>query len=226
MTGADAPWYFGSTADYPLLSFDGQQPLTQFDVAGLVATPGNTQTTLTWIAEPGDSVTGWEFTYKTQAAGSWTSWADVPSSVKGTRSHVVGSLVNGTTYLFKVRAKGSGGIIGTESMVALAVPGAAVPVTDFDSNDNNLIEISTLAQLHAMRFDPDGDGIPSDSVANKLLYHNAFKTSQVGPFCDACVGYELMNDLDFNTGEVTRSDDTYYNGGSGCLLYTSPSPRD
>ena len=130
---------------------------------------------------------------------------------------MVGSLVNGTTYLFKVRAKGSGGIIGTESMVALAVPGAAVPATDFDSNDNNLIEISTLAQLHAMRFDPDGDGIPSDSVANKLLYHNAFKTSQVGPFCDACVGYELMNDLDFNTGEVTRSDDTYYNGGSGWL---------
>ena len=38
VTGADAPWYFGSTADYPLLSFDGQQPITQFDITCLLYT--------------------------------------------------------------------------------------------------------------------------------------------------------------------------------------------
>ena len=32
-----------------------------------------------------------------------------------------------------------------------------------------------------------------------MRYYEAFKTSRAGFFCTACAGYELMNDLDFDT---------------------------
>ena len=37
-------------------------------------------------------------------------------------------------------------------------PVFTVEVTDYDSDDDGLIEVSTLAQLNAIRWDPDGDG--------------------------------------------------------------------
>ena len=73
---------------------------------------------------------------------------------------------------------------GTESAEAIATPGATVPVVDFDSNNNNLIDITTLAQLNAVRYDLDGNGIPSGTFEEKNTYYNAFKTSHVGFFCD------------------------------------------
>ena len=92
--------------------------------------------------------------------------------------------------------------------------------TDYDTDDNGLIEITTLAQLMAMDSDPDGNGIPQqlswwggDEVAT---YNDVFpgrKTSTPGVNgCPAagCTGYELMNDLDFDTnddGQVNNDDD-------------------
>ena len=37
-------------------------------------------------------------------------------------------------------------------------PDAAANTTDYDTDDDNLIEISNLAQLNAMRWDLDGEG--------------------------------------------------------------------
>ena len=225
VTGADAPWGFGTNTQYPFLTIGGHQADKQYaTAASIIATPGNAQATLTWKGKNTFATTGWQFTYKTQVGGTWSAWADVPSSTASTTSHTVASLTNGTTYLFKVRAVG-----GAESAVAVAVPGTGIPATDFDSNDNNLIEITTLAQLHAMRYDLDGDGVPDNgtSIANVLLYYTAFRTSHVGFFCDACAGYELMNELDFDTDDdgstwtevnsvpTGDSDDTYNNSGSG-----------
>ena len=215
----DSPWDFGSTSEYPVLTFGGHLSQTQrsgdLAVHAFSATPGDTRVTLAWDSRSILGITGWEFDYKVHDAGSWTGWADVPSSTARTSTHTVESLTNGTTYLFKVRAKGTGVTRGTESREALVTPGAGISIIDFDSNDNNRIEITTLEQLNAMRYDLDGDGIPSGTVVNMVAYYDAFKTSRAGLFCTACAGYELMNDLDFNTGGTTRDDDTYHNSGSG-----------
>ena len=64
---------------------------------------------------------------------------------------------------------------------------------DYDSDGDGLVEIHTLAQLDAMRYDLNGDGIADRAVGDAIL-GSAFG----GPSCvGACTGYELMADLDF-----------------------------
>ena len=114
---------------------------------------------------------------------------------------------------------------------------------DYDTDSDGLIEITTLAQLDAIRLDLDGDGRPATRI---LDYLSAFPVGDVGsdaemgaagrmgcaydddndPATDpaqACIGYELMENLDFDTNDsgathaagVGDSGDDYYNGGVG-----------
>ena len=92
----------------------------------------------------------------------------------------------------------------------------AMPV--YDTDHDGLIEITTLAQLDAMRHDPDGDGIPVDTGAT--TYARAFPNAGARLTCGAdsgCAGYELTVDLDFDTDEDGQvdADDTYWNNGAG-----------
>ena len=85
---------------------------------------------------------------------------------------------------------------------------------DFDLDDDGLIEISNLEQLNALRWDLDGDGASSDS-----RYALAFPqgASDMGCPSDGCIGYELINHLDFDTnrsGEADAGDD-YWNNRQG-----------
>ena len=107
---------------------------------------------------------------------------------------------------------------------------------DYDTDSDGLIEITTLAQLDAIRLDLDGDGRPTSVLA----YRAAFPVGDVGsdaemgdagrmgcshsePVVRTCLGYELMGDLDFDTdgdgsthtAGVGDSGDDYYNGGAG-----------
>ena len=102
--------------------------------------------------------------------------------------------------------------------------------TDYDTDSDGLIEITTLAQLDAIRLDLDGDGRPTSVHA----YRAAFPVGDVGsdaemgdagrmgcshsaPVVRTCLGYELMGDLDFDTddsGSANAADD-YWNGGAG-----------
>ena len=90
---------------------------------------------------------------------------------------------------------------------------------DYDADDDGLIEVGTLAHLHAMRFDLDGDGL-ADEPANWSQYHDhaAFVEGSWDMGCPAgCSGYELTADLDFDTdgdGDVDSGDD-YWNNGRG-----------
>ena len=94
--------------------------------------------------------------------------------------------------------------------------------TDYDTDGDNLIEVSTLDQLNAIRWDLDGNGAPD--VANANDYALAFPNAATGMGCAAtCTGYELAANLNFNTdtssdsggAAVIDADDDYYNGGSG-----------
>ena len=68
--------------------------------------------------------------------------------------------------------------------------------TNYDANGNNLIDITTIAQLNAIRWDPDGNGVPDPANAN--AYGTAFAGRTAGMGCDpACNGYELRANLTF-----------------------------
>ena len=89
--------------------------------------------------------------------------------------------------------------------------------TDYDADNDQLIEISGLAQLNAMRWDVDGNG--AVAAGNAAAYAAAFPGAAAGMGCpdggdgdqlsDGCRGYELTADLDFDTngdGAVDASD--------------------
>ena len=101
---------------------------------------------------------------------------------------------------------------------------------DYDTDDNGLIEVRTLAQLNAIRWDLNGDGAAFSLNAGP--YRNAFRNHATDMGCptstdDAddndCAGYELGNDLDFDTdgdgsthtGGAGDSGDAFHNGGAG-----------
>ena len=96
-----------------------------------------------------------------------------------------------------------GGYGGAAARLRVAVSDAQRANTDYDTDENGLIEVSTLAQLDAMRWDLDGDGAPTTGDGG--AYANAFPQRAVGMGCPAvsgtptCTGYELTQDLDFDT---------------------------
>ena len=103
---------------------------------------------------------------------------------------------------------------------------AAQTTTDYDTDDDGLIEVSSLAQLNAIRWDLNGNGAP-DSMTNAASYGTAFpnrdtaaatrmgcpETSVPADTTADCIGYELAETnagyLDFDTdgdGDVDSSD--------------------
>ena len=114
---------------------------------------------------------------------------------------------------------------------------------DHDWDDDGLIEVNRLPQLDAVRWDLNGDGSvdTGTSVADTAKYRMAFGGALAGMGClrdhdddtatlkvAGCIGYELTQDLDFDTngsgatyttssaGVVTGdAGDDYHNGGKG-----------
>ena len=99
----------------------------------------------------------------------------------------------------------------------LVAPVEVTPVgtVDYDTDDDGLVEVSTLAQLEAIRWDADGDGY-SDHGG---LLHEGFASAlaQMGCPSSGCVGYELAADLDFDTNASGDADegDEFWNSGHG-----------
>ena len=90
----------------------------------------------------------------------------------------------------------------------------------YDTDGDGLIEITTLAQLDAVRHDLDGDGVPTAGGAStyRAAFADAFPEADSQLRCVlACSGYELMADLDFDTdGDAdVDADDPYWNSGAG-----------
>lgn len=89
-------------------------------------------------------------------------------------------------------------------------------ITDADANSNGLIEVSSLAQLNAMRFQLDGAGLrlEADGELNTsgcpFVIHKGVTTQR-------CHGYELTQDLNFDTNldDVMDENDDYWNEGQG-----------
>ena len=113
-----------------------------------------------------------------------------------------------------LRAIDPGGLSAVETFSVLVTAGNR----DYDTDNDGLIEVGKLAQLDAVRYDLNGDG--QVDGATWMPYYDAFPTGALGMGCpsdDGCSGYELTEDLDFDTdddGDVD-SDDDYWNAGAG-----------
>ena len=113
-----------------------------------------------------------------------------------------------------VRATDSSGL----SVIAAVTVTVAVGTRDYDGDDDGLIAVATLAQLDAIRYDLNGDGVVDD-ISDWQSYYDAFDESSLVGCPDGCTGYELANDLDFDTNlnGVADSGDDYWNGGDGWI---------
>ena len=98
------------------------------------------------------------------------------------------------------------------------------PRWDYDADNDQLLEVNNLAQLNAIRWDLNTDGVVA--AADQANYTAAFPGAVAGMGCAqgataaACNGYELMSDLDFDTdgdGDVDAADSggLYWNSGEG-----------
>ena len=163
-------------------------PLSDYDVQHALRTSGDGVNPATW--------------------GAWLAFDHVGT---GTTATITG-LTAGSTYQVQALAKNNEG----SSPWTAAVTGVplAPAKTDYDVDGDNLIEVSTLAQLNALRHDLDGNG---DST--HADYTGAFLNAAADMGCAAtCLGYELDADLDFDThgnDDAVTIADTYWNGGAG-----------
>ena len=103
----------------------------------------------------------------------------------------------------------------------------AAPAIDYDSNNNNLIDVDSEYKLNAIRYDLNGDGLP-DAAGNYPAYAGAFPDGDLATTTpnaprmgclSTCTGYELTGNINFAAdGIAVTSTDPYPNwtpiGGS------------
>ena len=132
--------------------------------------------------------------------------------------------------------------LGTPTTAQMKV-GEAV---DYDVDNDGLIDINTLHELNAIRWDTDGDGAPDTYVASTfkylpeqtwtdhervMLYTEAFPYALDSMGCPStgCKGFELKRNLDFDTsgdGYVNKAGDAFWNDGKGWLPIAGVGIRD
>ena len=96
----------------------------------------------------------------------------------------------------------------------------AAQVMDYDSDNDNLIDIDSPHKLNAIRHDLNGDGLP-DAVGNYPAYAGAFPDGDLATTtpnaprmgCPAtCIGYELTGNINFAAdGIAVTGTDPYPN---------------
>ena len=138
-----------------------------------------------------------------------------PDRLAITRSSSIVTLTPGSPgrAVVRLRAIDPDGLSATDSFSVTVTAGSR----DYDADNDGLIDVANLAQLDAMRYDLNGNGLVDG--ATWMPYYSAFPMGALGMGCpsDGCTGYELTANLDFDTdddGDVD-SDDDYWNGGDG-----------
>ena len=160
----------------------------------------------------GSDITGYRLDWRATGATSWTTLtlAATPTSRSFT------GLTSGGAYEFRMAATNAHGA-GRFSEPLTAIASAVVA---YDSDGDGLIEIRTLAQLNAVRYDLDADGAvddgsdPGTAGTDAAIYAAAFPQAATGMGCPAsgCVGYELEASLDFDENGDGNRNDTYNTG--------------
>ncbi len=216
---AMASWYSGITTRYPDTLRDCQP--TPAQVSGLNASVTTVKltadVTLEWDDPEDPSIAKWQIRHK-KGDGAFGEWQDAVVSDTGpTRLASVGTFTGSGTRTFEVRAVNDDRIAGAAASTTLPLD------LDLDKDNDRLIDVSSLAQLDAIRYDLDGNGVPVWAPFGDYgrIYWRAFTggTKALSKPCGSrgCSGYELTNDLDFDTNAngVVDSGDAFWNGGRG-----------
>ena len=216
-----------STGTNAIITINDDDELTK--PTGVKLSVDGTKMQVDWTAVTG--ATGYKVQWNT--ADSWTgspTGTATISSGSTTTHKITSGLTADTTYYVRVLPTKSGAD-EPPSDVKSAATRAAAGTGDYDADNDGLIEIKTLAQLNAIRWDLDGDGIADDS-SNQSSYDAAFPNAEDNMGCHesavtiqsndtgnpACDGYELAANLDFDDNTTgNRTDDTYYNSGKGWI---------
>ena len=197
------------TQAIPLLATDEPTPA---QVTGLAATPGRRLLDLSWNAAVDAT------SYKVQWRDGSQEWGSTGAGagevlVSATNTRLTG-LVADTTYAVRVVSTAVRAPDGPPSAEITATPLAG---GDFDSDDDGLIEIATLAQLNAVRWDLNGDGT-ADSSADATAYATAFRYRRSDMGCPSgCQGYELGTSASSSVVLDFGRTSSYANGGAGWL---------
>ena len=115
---------------------------------------------------------------------------------------------------------------GSDGQYPMLVYGTikSAPQRDYDTDNDRLLEVNNLAQLNAIRWDLNTDGVVA--AADQANYAAAFPGAVAGMGCAdgtaaaSCNGYELKSDLDFDTdGDdgIDGDDGPHWNTGRGWL---------
>ena len=181
-------------------------------------TPGPVQLLVAWTEATG--ATGYKVQWKSGGQSYNTSDRQETVSGMSTTTYTIENLTFGTTYTVRVTATLAGGTDSTPSDEVMGTPYAI----NYDSDGDGLIDIKTLAQLNAIRWDLNGDGVVADSDTTNYnaAFPNRDTTSNVRMGCPSgtCTGYELLNNLDFDENgddQITQADATYWNSGAGWI---------
>ena len=208
----------------PTASATDEDGAPNANVGGLIGSANGTVTASYWdtttsgIADDADTnspegKTDAELQTPTSATGIYADWHDLDLTNDSTANAVDDPWTFGTGVQYPVLIWGG-----------LKAPGQ---YDDYDADDDGLIDISTLPQLDAIRYDLDGDGVLSQT--DKAKYAAAFPSAGAGMGCPTgrCNGYELQADLTFDTNGDGKVDslDSYPNwmpiGASDTAAFTS-----
>ena len=143
--------------------------------ANVTAMPGNAQVSLSWNAVTG--ATGYEFQQKTLPSGacgtgSYGNWTSA-----GTASpFVVTSLMNGTRYCFRVRAKTSS-LNGPPSAAVDATPVATAPMVVPTTTTNSAPRDTTAPTISSLTPDNGATGVAVDTDL-VLTFNEPVKTGR------------------------------------------------
>ena len=185
-------------------SFSTSPPATP---AGLIGVWSASAVTLRWSNSSDGAITKYQYQQCDSTGTVCGLWADIRSSGPTTISHNITGLSATTAYTLKLRAVNANGNSAAAST-------AGTTGTVYDTDRDGLIDINTIQKLNAVRWDLNGDGTPASGQGTN--YNAVFSSAATNLGCPGpCAGYELMQNLDFNTGNAVRTDDVYYNGGSG-----------
>ena len=147
--------------------------------AGFQVTPGNRKATLTWSDPDDNTISKWQYSYKTTEG--YGSWIDMPGSGADTVRHVVSMLANDTLHTFRIRAVNNVGD-GAESDEVSATPVASVP-----RKPTGLAALTGDGQITLQWTDP------ADATIQKWQY--AYKTTG---------DYENWTDMSGSGATTTR----------------------
>ena len=154
---------------------------------------------------------------------NWSSSAGSQSAVGKTTAELQNP--TGYTGIYAAWNANLDGVAGNDDpwdfKGASAYPALIYHHTDYDADEDNLIEISNLAQLNAIRWNLNGRGDSAHAVYSTAFPNRSTSaTKRMGCPAGNCAGYELVADLDFDSDgddDVDANDHggAYWDSGKG-----------